>query len=268
MSNKHIHSWLLWLAAVLVAVSSCTDKTQELKAYWNGYDFSSLDGFDDIREAEDKFDGYLDLLTSVSHNSAVENLRVFLDSAKRNDIAYMVWAGWFASAFHAMDSPYRSDELFKEWFAKVENDKVIDDEYMLDEFRQIRKMMDLNLIGGKPEDLNLINYNKDEFRLSDTFNGKTLVLFVDANCPSCLESLKENLKEYGRKKMNFVAVLVNGGRFHVENINRQLPEEVISEWNLVWCKDNELERGEKYDLSQVPFRMLVDDKGKIIKCYF
>ena len=258
----------MWMAAGMLALCSCADKAQELSIYWQDYDFSSLDGFDNIKEAEQKFHGYIDLLSSVSHEEAVANMREFLDSAKRNEIGYMVWAGWFASAFRAMDSPYRNDELFKEWFAKVDEDKVLEDEYMLEELRAIRQLMDLNLIGDVPQELNLTNYDGEEFRLSEMVEGKTLFLFVDANCPSCLESLKENLKEYGRKRVKMVAVLLNGGRYHYENINRQLPDEVTSKWNLVWCGDRELERGEKYDLSQVSFRMLVDANGKIIKCYF
>lgn len=268
MFSKKLNKCLVSVAAVLIALSSCADKAKELSAYWDGHDFASLDGFDDIREAEDKFDGYLSLLTSVPSELAVENMKVFLDSAKRNEVGYMVWTGWFASALHAIDSPYRSDDLFKEWFAKVEEDKVLEGEYMLEELRQIRKLIDLNLVGDRPQDVKLTNYEGEEFTLSSMIEGKTLVLFVDANCPSCLESLKENLKEYGRKKINLVAVLVNGGRYHYENIIKQLPEDVVSRWNLVWCKDRKLERGELYDLSQLSFRMLVDAEGKIEKSYF
>lgn len=257
----------MWMAAALIAVSSCANRAQDLSAYWNDHDFSSLKGFDNIKDAEKKFHGYIDLLSQVPQELAIEDMMTFLDSAKRNDVAYMVWAGWFASAFHAMDSPYRSDVFFKEWFARVDEDRVIDD-YMLEELRKIRAVMDMNHPGSNPENLNLTNYDGEEFTLSDILDGKTLVLFVDANCPSCLESLQENLKEYGKKKIKLVAMLVNGGRYHVENITSKLPEEVLSKWNLVWCEDRELERGEKYDLSQVTFRMLVDEKGKIIKCYF
>ena len=257
----------MWMAAALIAVCSCANKAQELSSYWEGHDFSSLEGFDNIKDAEKKFHGYIDLLSQVPQEIAIEDMKSFLDSAKRNEVGYMVWAGWFASAFRAMDSPYKSDELFKEWFAKVDEDRVID-EYMLEELRKIREVMDMNLPGSNPEDLNLTNYGGEEFTLSDILDGKTLVLFVDANCPSCLESLQENLKEYGKKKIKLVAMLVNGGRYHVENITSKLPEEILSKWNLVWCEDRELERGEKYDLSQVTFRMLVDEKGKIIKCYF
>lgn len=236
--------------------------------YWEDHDFSSLEGFSKIKDAENKFRGYIDLLYQVPQERAFENMRIFLDSAKKNDVAYMVWAGWFASAFRAMDSPYRSDAFFKEWFAKVEEDKVLEGDYMLEEFRQIRELMELNLIGDMPQDLKLTNYEGAEFNLSDLKGKKTVLLFVDANCPSCLESLQENLKEYGNKKVELVAVLVNGGKFHVNNIRQQLPEEVISKWSLVWCRDRELERGSKYDLSQLSFRMMTDTEGKIIKSYY
>ena len=54
--------WLVMVAVSLTAFSSCVNPAQELSAYWNGHDFGSLDGFDDIDAAEEKFDGYIDLL--------------------------------------------------------------------------------------------------------------------------------------------------------------------------------------------------------------
>lgn len=268
MSSRIPKNWLVWIAAGMIAVCSCADKAQELSTYWEGHDFSSLDGFDNIKDAEQKFDGYLDILCAVPHKDAVQNLRVFLDSAKRNEVAYMVWAGWFASAFHAPNSPYRSDELFKDWLIKVEEDKVLENGYMIEELRQIRDVMDFNKEGDVLQELNLTNDAGEEFCLSEVIDGKTLVLFVDANCPSCLEALTENIKEYGKKKIKLVAVLANGGKYHVKNITEQLPEEVLSKWNLVWCRDRELEKGKKYDLTQLSFRMLVDADGKIIKAYY
>lgn len=267
MLNK-FKTYFIYFSACLIAACSCTSQVQELSTYWDGHDFSSLKDFDDIRAAEDKFAGYIDLLSKETPESAKTELRVFLDSASRNQIAYMVWTGWFASAFHAMDSPYRSDELYKAWFEMIEQDKVIDDEYMLNELRKIYHLIDHNTVGSYPEDLILNNAEGDEFGLSDMVGRQTLLLFVDANCPSCMQSLEENAKEFGRKKLRMVAILVNGSKRHIENICGKLPESVISKWELVWCPDRELEKGEKYDLSQLSFRMMLGEDGKIVKRYF
>lgn len=268
MLNKVSYSWLGLISAALITICSCSGNTQELSSYWDGHDFNSLKGFDNIREAEDKFEGYISLLSKASHEEAVESIEIFLDSAKLNEVAYMVWTGWFASAFRAMDSPYRSDVLFKEWFAIVEEDGLLVDDYMFNELKEIRELMDLNLVGDKPQDLNLTNYDGDEFKLSDITGEKTLLLFVDGNCPSCMESLKENLKEHGRSKVKLVAVLVNGSKYHVENINEKLPQEILAKWELVWCRDRELEMGKKYDLSQLSFRIMLNKEGEIVKSYY
>ena len=253
---------------MFAVVCSCSSPKQELSAYWADHDFSLLKDFDDIRAAEDKFAGYIELLSKEAEDVAKTEIREFLDSASRNKVAYMVWTGWFASAFHAMDSPYRNDELYKAWFEMIESDKVIDDEYMVNELRQIYDLIDLNLIGSYPENLNLTDAEGSEFQLSDISGKRTLLLFVDANCPSCMRSLEENVKEYGRKKVRMVAVLVHGSKRHVENISGKLSEDVVSRWEMVWCPDRELEEGEKYDLSQLSFRMMLGTDGRIEKRYF
>ena len=268
MSNKRFIIKTLCIAAIISAMCSCTAKKQNTSTYWAGHDFSSLKDFDDIRYAEDKFAGYVELLSKETPESAKAELRAFLDSASRNQIAYMVWTGWFASAFHAMDSPYRNDELYKAWFEMIEQDKVIDDEYMMSELRKVYHLIDLNTVGSYPENIRLCNTEDVEFQLSDMTGRKTLLLFVDANCPSCMQSLEENMKEYGRKKVRMVAVLVNGSKRHVENISKKLPESIVAGWELVWCPDRELEKGNKYDLSQLSFRMMLGADGRIVKRYF
>ena len=73
--------WLLWVAAVLAAGCSCAEKkAQELSAYWNGHDFTTLDAFEDIDAAEDKFDGFIDLY--VHDIDDLENLMKRLKNIK------------------------------------------------------------------------------------------------------------------------------------------------------------------------------------------
>ena len=265
MLNKQYFRWTAWIAAMLVAVCSCTSPVQELSSYWDGHDFSSLSGFDDIKAAEDKFDGYLALLTALPQDAFEKNLRTFLDSASRNDVAYMVWAGWFASAFHSQISPYKNDGLYKIWFDMVEQDKVMDDEYMMDELRKIRQLLEHNREGDTVSDVRLYDTAGESVRLSELLGMKTLFLLVDANCPSCLKSLEENAGRYRRVKK--VAVLVGGGRLHVDNIKRQLPEDVLDKWTLVCASRHALETEGQYDMSDLPVRILVASDGKILKSY-
>lgn len=258
--------WLVWVAAALAAGCSCAGTAQELSTYWEDHDFTSLDGFDDIDAAEDKFDGYIALLTKVPHETAVAEMTEFMDSASQNVVAYMVWSGWFEPFLHALQSPYRNDELFVAWLDKVLKDNIIDDGYMMEHLAFLRQMMTVNREGMQPQEVTLKNEDGVEFQLSDLKGESTLLLFVDADCPSCLQALSDNVKEYGDRRL--VAVLVNGSQYHMSNIRAQLPEEVLAQWTFAYCPQGRLETEGLYDTSLLPFRMLVNPEWIIEKSYF
>lgn len=258
--------WLVWVAAALAAGCSCAGTAQELSTYWEGHDFKSLEGFEDIDAAEDKFDGYIDLLTKVPYDEAVSGMKVFLDSAAQNTVAYMVWSGWFEPFLHAKESPYRNDDLFVAYIDKVLEDKVIDDGYMMEHLASMRQMMTVNRAGMAPQELDVRSEDGTELQLSNFKGEKTLLLFVDADCPSCLQALSENVNEY--KDARLVAILVNGSQYHIANIRAQLPEKVLSPWTFVCCSQSRLEKEGLYDTTLLPFRMLVSADWLIEKTYF
>ena len=263
-----VYKWLAGAVAVIAAVCSCASPAQELSSYWNGHDFRTLDGFDDIDAAQNKFDGYIDLLSRVPYDVAVENMTEFLDSAAQNVVGYMVWAGWFEPFLHALQSPYRNDALFVAWLDKVLEDKVIDDGAMMEHLQHMRLMMDRNTVGSVPQDVVLRNEDGEEFMLSSELGGRSaLMLFVDADCPSCLQALEENADEYAGKDVRLLAVLVNGSRFHLENIRKQLSEDILGPWTFACVSARRLEQDGLYDTSLLPFRMLVSSDGKIEKSY-
>lgn len=258
---------VVWLVALIVAGYSCASTTRELSSYWDGHDFSSLESFDDIDAAEDKFNGYIDLLSRVPHKTAVDNLTEFLDSASRNVVAYMVWSGWFEPYLHALESPYRNDALFVAWLDKVLEDDVIDDGAMMEHLQRMRLMMDKNTAGSSPQDLALCGEDGEDFMISDLYGEYMLMLFVDADCPSCLNALAANAKEYEGRNVRLLAVLVNGSKYHMENIRRQLPDSVLSPWTLACVSARKLEQDGLYDKSLLPFRILVNADGMIEKSY-
>ena len=280
--------WLVWVAAALAAGCSCVDRksAQELSAsnelqshapvkvvdttalatYWDGHDFTSLDAFEDIEVAEDKFDGYIELLTAVSHENAVADMTHFLDSAAQNVVAYMVWASWFEPYLHAKESPYCNDALFVAWLDKVLADQVIDDGAQMEHLSMMRQLMNVNRAGMVPQDMQLFAEDGAECQLSDFAGQRTLILFVDADCPSCLAALSDNVKEHKDRKL--VAVLVNGSPYHMSNIRKQLSEEVLAPWTFAYCPQGRLETEGLYDTSLLPFRMLVNPEWIIEKSYF
>lgn len=281
--------WLIWVAAALAAGCSCAErKAQELSAsneqqndvpvkvvdttalntYWEGHDFTSLDAFGDIKAAEDKFDGYIELLSAVSHERAVENMTQFLDSAAQNVVAYMVWSGWFEPFLHAKESPFCDDELFVAWLDKVLEDNVIDDGAQMEHLATMRQLMNVNRAGMAPQDVSLFAEGGAECQLSDFAGQRTLILFVDADCPSCLEGLKVNAEEYKGTDTKLLAVLANGSSYHLDNIRKQLPEEVTDEWTFVYRSARVLESEGLYDSTLLPFRVLVSADWLIEKSYY
>lgn len=266
---KEYGYWLIWLVLVVatfVAVSSCADLAQELSTYWNSHDFRSLDSFDDIDAAEDKFYAYVDMLNDVPDEVAALQMNAFLDSAALNHVAYMVWAGWFEAGLHYMDSPYRNDVLFGNFIDKVLEDKILED-YMLEHYAEMKSLLEKNREGSFPEDLRLADRDGNEFMLSDFRGHDTLLLFLDADCPSCLDKLEENAGLFNRKDIRLLAVLVNGSPRHIDNIKTRLTDTVIESWTLFWCPDGMDKVADSYDLTNLPFRILLSPDGVIRKTY-
>lgn len=278
--------WLVWMAAAMAACCSCAGRkaqeqrrsdtreindtsalVSELSSYWDGHDFDSLDGFDDIDAAEDKFERYIQLLDSVSVDEAVYSLTAFLDSAARDTVAYMVWASWFEPYLHSTVSPYRNDTLFVVWLDRTLADKVVD-AHMLERLQQIRDVLDLNVVGKQATDVLLEDSDGVRFYISDLKGQRTLLMLLDANCPSCLDYLTENMNEYGCEDIRLIAVLVNGSPMHIEHISSRLTEDVMERWVLSWCPGQEIEAGLVYDLTMIPSRILLDSNNIIEKLYY
>ena len=282
--------WLVWVAAAFAVGCSCVDRksvqglstsgdaiiceeeqpldTTALLTYWNGHDFATLDSFEDIRSTEDKFDGFVSLLSKAPHDMAVEEMYHFLDSAAQNVVAYMVWSGWFEPYLHAKESPYCNDDLFVAWLDKVLADKVIDDGSQMEHLAMMRKCMAVNRAGMTPQDIQVFAEDGSECMLSDFSGKRTLLLFVDADCPSCLDGLKVNAEEYKGSDVNLLAVLANGSTYHLSNIRKKLPSEVLANWTFVYRSASKLQNDGLYDTSLLPFRILVSPDWLIEKSYF
>ena len=146
-------------------------------------------------------------------------------------------------------------------------DQVIDDGAQMNHLQIMRQVMDRNAVGVNPEDLPLYSENGAEFMLSDFYGKRMMVLFVDANCPSCLSALEENTKKYKGKNVRLLAILVNGTELHLSNVRRQLSDDVLEPWTIAWCSAAVMENKGFYDKSLLPFRILVSKDGIIEKSY-
>lgn len=254
------------MAALVVAMCSCASPAQELSTYWDGHDFTSVEGFSDIEMAEKKFEGYIDLLNKAPHDVAVAEMEEFLDSAALNEVAYMVWTGWFEAYLHILESPYNNEPLFQAWLTKVVSDKVVDD-YLLDHLLQIKKVSGLNAVGTRPSDIMLRDAEGKDFLISDLKGKPALLLFFNGGCRSCADYISETYKEYKRQNVRLVAVLLNASPEMLSAISETIPEEIASRWTLAWCPGREIEDGQTYDLTLVPSRILIASDGLVKKSY-
>ena len=140
---KRFIIWLTLITVGLATVCSCSSPEQKLAKYWDGYDFHSMDGFSDFSSAEKKFDNYIKLLNKVPYEVAVADMKMFLENAKLNEIAYMTWAGWFPLLLHDSESKHRNDRLFAAWLDMMLEDNFIQDEYVTDQLIQMKGELNL-----------------------------------------------------------------------------------------------------------------------------
>ena len=257
---------LIIMTAFLTAVGSCVNPMQELSTYWREHDFHSTESFQDIKEAEKTFEGYISLLEEVSVEDAVPLLYEFLDSAALNKVAYTIWTGWFEAYLHILESPYNNEPLFQAWLEKVTSDKVLD-AYIMDHLMQIKQVSNLNAVGSTPSDVMLMDIEGNHFMISDLKGKETLMLFFNGGCKSCAEHMSEIYKEYRKKDVRLVAVMINADPRILEQVETTIPQDVLSHWTLTWCPGREIEDGQTYDLTLFPSKILLNSDGTIAKSY-
>ena len=194
------------VAAGLAAAVSCSGPEKKLSTYWDGHDFSSTETFKDIKAAEDTFEGFIDLLVQSPYEVSVPVLNEFLDSAAGNPVAYTLWSGWFEPYLHLLESPYRNDSLFTVWLDRTIADKVLDD-YMMEHLLDMRKVNGQNRLGMSASDVLLRDASGMEFRLSELKGEKIMLCLLDANCPSCIQTMNTVTGSAGAAGMRLVSVL-------------------------------------------------------------
>ncbi len=248
-------------------IFSCSNNVENrLISYWEKHDFFSLEHFNDINFAEQKFEGYVDLLNQAPFELAENELKKFVDSAKLNEVAYMVWMEWFEIYLHDLTSPYKNDELFEVWLNKALETDLLDD-FKIDQLKVIQKTLHLNRVGSQASDVLLKDFQGNNFRISDLKGSQHLLLLLDADCSSCYKYLSDILDEYKTEEVELVAILINATPIYLKNIAERLDPEVFKKWRIAWCPGREIEKGEIYDLTYVPSKLLISEEGIVLKSY-
>ena len=255
-----------WVAAIISAVCSCASPAQELSSYWEEYDFESMEAFQDIESAEEMFEGYVSLLGKVPEDVASASINEFLDSAARNQVAYIIWAGWIEAYLHTLESPYNNERLFQICLDKIISDNVLDS-YIMERLIRIKKVSGLNIVGNPPSDVMLRNADGNDFMISGLKGEDVLLLLLDGGCKSCLDYLSETYEEYKNTDTRLVVVLLNASPHIISEIVSGLPANISSRWTVSWCPGREIEDGNLYDTTLVPSKLLIDAKGNVVRSY-
>ncbi len=252
------------LSLLLTALCfSCVSPERRLETFWDGHDFGSLDGFDDIGSAEDRFGDYIRLLGMARPEAAEKSLLAFLDSASRRRVAYTVWAGWLEGWLHAVDSPCRDDRLYASALKKIVSDNVIDP-YLMEGFRQSLSVIDNASVGIPAPDVCLKTADGADFRIADFAPSRVLLCLLDAGCSSCTALLGRSDRDCPEGNLTRVAVFVNATPDVLDGLSDALPQG----WIASWCPGREIESGEVFDLTMIPSRILVGSDAHIEKTYF
>lgn len=148
---------------------------QGLANYWNeeGIDYS------DVQAAQDRFATFAELAVRAEEAEAETALDRLFDKLLDDEVAYYLYTDWMDAAFYNPLSPCRNAFLYGKVVERMVSDGVIPmNEY---EFSQ-RK-------------LRWINYNREGSVATvpevDLDGRRTLVLLLDLDCPTCMESLNK-----------------------------------------------------------------------------
>lgn len=259
------HNILAPVLSVLSAVLclSCVSPERRLETFWGGHDFGSLDGFDDIGSAEDRFGDYIRLLEKARPETAEESLLAFLDSASRQRVAYTIWAGWIEGWLHAVDSPCRDDRLYASALKKIVSDNVIDP-YLMEGFKQSLSVLDKAFAGAPAPDVCLRTADGADFSLPSLAPERVLLCLLDAGCSYCTAILERSDKDCPDRDLTRMALFVNATPDVLTGLREALPEG----WTAAWCPGRKIENGGVFDLTMIPSRIIIGHDAHIEKTYF
>lgn len=195
---------------------------------------------DDIDVSEDRFAQFAELAAASPEEDAIAALDLLFERLKGDGVAYYIYADWMEAAFYNPLSPCRNVTLFTHAVNRIAADGILNDDECRS-FIQKRDWMQINLKGHMALVPDIV--------LEGT---RTLVLVLDASCPSCREaltSLGEDVKWEGFRK---VAVLCGYG-----------PEPDIPGWEYIRPRAAEA----VFDIHFTPVYFTVDTDGIVTETY-
>lgn len=247
-------------AGLLAGCAGSRGVSDTLDGFWGREDFAAQTAFADLPAAQDKFDRWCSLLDRADSTEALTALLAFADSVKTDPVANNIYSSWIREALHDPLSPHRSDFLFLPWLDKVLEDAALDD-WILDLLRNTAQVAGHFVVGQPAADFTVADADGQEFSPTD-FRGAPLVLvFLDAECPSCTDFVEAVDAELIRRGTDAarLAVFSASSPEHAAAMRQVLP----GGWIAAWSPSRALERGEVYDLTLLPSALIIGPDGRV-----
>ena len=207
-----------------------------LREYWTGVPLLE----DDISVSEDRFAQFTELAVSSPEEDALAALDLLFDRMKEDGVAYYIYAEWMEAAFYNPLSPCRNVTLFTHAVNRIAADGILNDDECRP-FIQKRDWMQLNQKGHPALVPDVV-----------LEGASTLVLVLDASCPSCREALTKLGEDKKWEDFRKVAVLCGYG-----------PEPEIPGWEYIRPKAAEA----VFDIHFTPVYFTVNSDGIVTESY-
>lgn len=163
------HSAILFLC--LAFLSGC--QASGIRGYWNNVPLLE----NDLRVSEDRFTAFAEMAAEAPEAEALAAMDNLFDRLRTDTVAYYIYADWIDAAFYSIYSPCRNAGIYCKAVERFVSDAILTGEECEPLLRK-RQWIGYNLPGEKAM-----------VPGRNSFEGRTLVLVLDASCPSCRTAL-------------------------------------------------------------------------------
>lgn len=173
-----MRSFVLALAATAAIISGCRDNTG-VRGYWSSRELD----IDNYATAEEEFTDFVELAYAAPQKDAFAAVDMLLKKARKDDVTYLVYADLILKGFSSIGSPCRSCPIFIHAADNMLSHGIPSGDMTI-RYQKRRELCMHNGVGDIAELPDLIGSSKpDPCR-------RTVILIVDQDCPSCLQSME------------------------------------------------------------------------------
>ena len=223
----------LALFVAMTIISGCRSNSG-IRAYWS----ERTPNIDDIAAAEDEFTNFAELAVDAPEADAFWAVDQLLRKASKDEVTFIVYTDWIARGFGLVASPCYSPSIFTH-AAKTALRKRILDSYLTAEYKKRLEFCSHNRVGDKAK-----------LAVDLPIEGRTLILVVDQDCPSCRKAMERLAKEW--EGLGLVALCVGHGA---------LPGD--PDWKCLRLPNDQ----NIFDAGQSPFYFVIGADGIVEQAY-